>query len=245
MAKRAAKAKTKKAPATTKITGTSATTGGAKPMTTAEAGRITGQLLGHLKNVQISYLRFAKLLARVRDEKIYEVLKHDDVISYAVEHLALSKASAYRYLQVYDWVKANHPKWLEKKCKERIPELSDALDLMQIEKSLKQTTLTPKKRKALDALKDKALEGELTTGNVAAARKGRRVGAGGIPRMLSYLRSALREGKKYKDTPPDTMALLEKLIGMLESYQTLKLAGLGTHSRWANKLLGSISAILS
>ena len=78
MAKRAAK--TVEVPPKTEITGTSATASGAKPMTTAEAGRITGQLLGHLKNVQIAYLRFAKLLARVRDEKIYEVLNHEDVV---------------------------------------------------------------------------------------------------------------------------------------------------------------------
>ena len=41
------------------------------------------------------------------------------------------------------------------------------------------------------------------------------------------------------------MALLKKLISILENYQTLKLAGLGTHSRWANDLLGSLSALLS
>jgi hypothetical protein len=142
-------------------------------------------------------------------------------------------------------VKANHPKWLEKKCKERIPELSDALDLMQIEKKLKQTSLTLKKREALDALKDKALEGELTTGNVAAARKGRRVGTGGTPRMLSLLRSARRAGQHDKDTPADAMALLEKLIGMLENYQPLKVAGLGIRSRRADALLGALRTILS
>lgn len=41
------------------------------------------------------------------------------------------------------------------------------------------------------------------------------------------------------------MELLAKLIGMRENRQTLKLVGLGTHSRLANDLPGSLSAIPS
>jgi hypothetical protein len=251
MAKRAAKAKTDEAaanaahaettrPATAGTTPAVTTPGAAKPMTPAQAGRITGQLLGHLKNVQVAFLRFAKLLVRVRDEKIYEVLKHEDIFSYAAEHLDLSQTSVYRYLQVHDWVKANHPKWLEKRPKGRIPDLVDILDLMQIEKSLKDPRLSDEKRKTLTALRKKALKGKLRTGELADVRKGRRAKPSSASRMLKFLFAARKEGKKDKATPADAMELLEKLIGMLENYSVQHVAGLGTRSRWANELLGPV-----
>ena len=39
---------------------------------------LTGQLVAHIKNVQLGYLRVGAGLAKVRDSKIYEVLSHLD-----------------------------------------------------------------------------------------------------------------------------------------------------------------------
>src|ERR1043166_1117939 len=94
------------------------------------ANRLTFALKGHLKNVQISYLRLAAGLARFRDEKLWAVLKHESLDAWAADELGLGHASLYHYLQVYDWARAYHPAWLARKPKGFIPQVSDAYALM-------------------------------------------------------------------------------------------------------------------
>lgn len=43
------------------------------------ANQITFILKGHLKNVQVSYIRAAAMLAKVRDEKLYAALRHESL----------------------------------------------------------------------------------------------------------------------------------------------------------------------
>jgi len=81
------------------------------------AVQITFVLKGHLKNIQLAYLRAAALLARMRDEKLYRALKHESLEDYADVRLGLQRAALYRYLQIYDWVREFHPAWLARRPK--------------------------------------------------------------------------------------------------------------------------------
>ena len=126
------------------------------------ANQMTFLLKGYLKNVQLSYIRAAAMLARIRDEKLYRALKHEGMESYAQERLGLRRASLYRYLQIYDWIRKSHPAWLAKHPKGFIPELTDAYGLMWIEERLEDEHLGPETRKELEALRRKALSGKLT-----------------------------------------------------------------------------------
>lgn len=53
------------------------------PPLVQEALQITWLLKGGLKNVQIAYIRVCKLLADVRDRKLWAELKHPDIEHYA------------------------------------------------------------------------------------------------------------------------------------------------------------------
>ena len=76
------------------------------------ANQVTFLLKGHLKNARIGYIRAAKLLARVRDEKLWKALKFPDIEAYARQDLGLGRSSLYHYLQVHDWLRDYHPAWL-------------------------------------------------------------------------------------------------------------------------------------
>ena len=102
---------------------------------------------------------------------MWQTLKHPDIESYAEERLDLKQSSLYKYLQVYDWMAESHPAWLLPHPKGFIPELSDADDLMWIEKELKRTDLAPEKRKALEALQAKGLNGTLRKTDLAKYRR--------------------------------------------------------------------------
>jgi len=136
-----------------------------------EALQTTWLLKGSLKTAQLSYLRVGKLLAQVREKKMYASLGHPDIEDYAEKRLQLGRASLYRYLQVYDWVSKNHAEWLQPKPKGYIPDLYDVSSLMTVEKGLQQKNVSPKKREQLQALKDKALAGGLTENEVRGMGK--------------------------------------------------------------------------
>src|SRR5437870_3542459 len=139
------------------------------------AVQITFVLKGHLKNVQVAYIRVAALLARVRDEKLYRALGHATMDDYAAVRLGLQHAQLYRYLAVYDWIREFHRPWLARRPKGFIPELTDAQALMWIEHRLRDPHLSDGLRKELERLRAKALAGRLTLREFQEARQqGRR-----------------------------------------------------------------------
>src|SRR6266699_3002155 len=81
---------------------------GRPPSPAQRAVQITFVLKGHLKNVQVAYIRVAALLAKVRDEKLYRALGHATMDDYAAARLGLQHAQLYRYLAVYDWIREFH-----------------------------------------------------------------------------------------------------------------------------------------
>jgi hypothetical protein len=86
-----------------------------KMLSTAErANRITYFLKGDLERIQIQYIRAGAKLAQIRDEKLYRALKHETLEDYAEKRLGLGRSALYRYLQIYEWVRKDHPGWLAK-----------------------------------------------------------------------------------------------------------------------------------
>ncbi|MGH7806380.1 MAG: hypothetical protein ACREQJ_18675 [Candidatus Binatia bacterium] len=59
-----------------------------KPSPAQRAVQITFVLEGHLKNLQISYLRVAARLAQIRDQRLFAALKHDSLESLPASVLA-------------------------------------------------------------------------------------------------------------------------------------------------------------
>lgn len=189
-----------------------------KPKTAVqEALEVTWLLKGNLKNVQIAYIRVGKLLAQVREKRLYAELKHADIESYAQERLQLGRASLYRYLQVYDWLVECHPEWLEPKPAVFIPELADAMDLISIEKELQRADLKPATRAALQTLQQKALQGKLRSGDLDALRRKQPTGVNGLRACLSKLRLLRGRAAELVNMPPEVLTHLDAAIGILKN----------------------------
>src|SRR5437667_1413192 len=163
---------------------------GRPPSPAQRAVQITFVLKGHLKNVQVAYIRVAALLAKVRDEKLYGALGHATMDDYAAARLGLQHAQLYRYLAVYDWIREFHRPWLARRPKGFIPELTDAQALMWIEHRLADPHLSDGLRKELERLRAKALAGRLTLREFQEAR---RQGSAGTPPALGRHSGAVGE----------------------------------------------------
>lgn len=191
-----------------------------------EALQINWLLQGDLKNVQLTYLRVARRLADFRDRKLYLAIKHKDIESYADEHLSLQRASLYRYLRVYDWVKANRPQWLKPHPKGFIPELTDLVDLAKIEKELAKKGLAPEREKALKELRDKALDGKLLEGELDSLQRRRsNMRELGLRAVLSSLRAVRKRAANLASMPQQVIAYLDSAIGFLDNHLSQNVAG--------------------
>jgi hypothetical protein len=197
----------------------------AEQLALQEALQVNWELRGCMKNVQIAFLRAATLLVRMRDEKLYLPMTHKTLEEYASEHLKLERSSLYKYLRVYDWVKANHPEWLDPKPGTFIPELADIADIVQIEKELKKEDLSPEKKKALDGLRKKALKGELHDGALPALKKGTRGSRkDGLKRLISKLRAARQVAVELSFATPGIIAQIDTAIEMAKNLMAVKTA---------------------
>lgn len=190
----------------------------ARPVTPAQrAVQITFVLKGHLKNVQISYIRAAALLAKVRDEKLYRALKHDGMESYAAERLGLQRTSLYRYLEIHDWLRRAHRQWLAPHPKGFIPELSDAYGLMWIEGQLEHADLEPRTRAELETLRGKALGGKLTKREIEEFRARGKKRHDTLRALATSLRVLRRRAAGFETLPPGVLADLDSALGRLNA----------------------------
>jgi len=188
----------------------------AAPTVVQQALQVTWVLKGKLKSAQIAYFRIGELLAEVRDDNLFSVLKHTTIEDYAQRRLSLGRASLYRYLQVYDWVRVAHPAWLQPKPKGFIPYFTDATDLMWIEHTLADGTLTREARTELEALKAKALAGTLKDGEVDKWRKKGGRASDGLKTFLSKVRLLRRRSAEIKDMPAEAVKLMDDLIEIVD-----------------------------
>jgi hypothetical protein len=186
------------------------------PSAAQRAVQITFVLKGHLKNVQISFLRVAALLAKVRDEKLYAALKHPDLEDYAAVRLGLRRASLYRYLQLHDWAREFHPGWLARKPKGFIPELTDAYALMWIDRRIDDADVSDDLRRELEKAKRQALAGRLSQ-RTFQELQGRAAGAvSPLRRLLAALRSARQRATVVPGLPVDVREGLDTLVRRVE-----------------------------
>jgi hypothetical protein len=181
------------------------------------ANQITFILKGHLKNVQISYIRAAALLARIRDEKIYRALKHDSMESYAEERLGLRRSALYRYLQIYDWIRKSHREWLAKHPKGFIPELTDAYGLMWIEERLEDPHVGHATRAELEVLRRKALSGKLSQRELDEFRKRGRRRQDSLTAVRASLRGIRRRLAALPDVSPAIVHELDVFLDHLKA----------------------------
>lgn len=179
---------------------------------------ITGYLKGALQAVRIAYLFVGRLMARVRESKLYAELGYADMESYSRDRLQLGRAALYSYLRVYDWAAKNHPEWLDPKPGTFIPELNDVVDLMWMEKELEQRSLKPAAKAGLEALKAKALDGSLTKSEVTAFRsRTRNTAADGRKTFLSRMRKLRTDGAAMSGIPHEVISNLDEAIAILKN----------------------------
>jgi hypothetical protein len=178
---------------------------------------VTFILKGHLKNARLGYIRAARLLARVRDEKLWKALKYPDIEDYALQRLGLGRSSLYHYLQVHDWLRDYHPAWLERRPKGFIPEISDIGILVWIERRLRAAHLAEPLRKELEALRNKAMAGKLTEREFREFRDRGRRKTEPLRVLLRRLRSIRRFAVAISKAPPATIAAIEAAIRATEA----------------------------
>lgn len=202
----------------------------ARPPSPAQrANQVTFLLKGHLKNAQIAFIRAAILLARVRDEKLWQLLRHPTIEDYAKQRLGLGRAALYHYLQIHDWLREFHPAWLAPKPKGFIPELSDTSALMWIEKQLRERQLSDADRNDLEAMRKKALAGALSETEFRELRARLTKTVPPLRAMLSRLRSARRAADRIIRFPAAARSAIDDAIRAIEqelgaNRQTARLA---------------------
>ena len=189
-----------------------------RPLSRAQvANQLTFLLKGHLKNVQIAYIRAATLLARVRDEKLWLALKHSSLEDYASKRLGLQRTALYKYLQIYDWLRKSHRGWLARRPKGFIPELSDAHALLWLENRLEEPHLAEPLRKQLEAMRKKALAGALTEREFRELQNRGREQSDSLRTIVSRLRSLRRMAAGVPQCPAETIAGLDAAIRAAEA----------------------------
>lgn len=198
-----------------------------------EALQLAFVLKGHIKRAQKYYLVIGRELAKMREEKYYEVLHHPTLADFAKEHLGLSQASMYRYLQMYDWASQKHPEWLKDGWKGTIPDLGDVPELICIEKKLERKDLKPEDRKALATIQKEALAGKLDPKNLQAYRRGNRVAKSPFKSYLSALRRDRKRGAAMAKMPAEVISNLDEAIAALQNAMDLDraLAAMGNPRR--------------
>ncbi|MEI6167583.1 MAG: hypothetical protein WCS52_10335 [bacterium] len=110
-----------------------------------------------------------------------------------------------------------HPKWLEPKPEGFIPELSDADDLIWIEKELSRVDLKPETKTALAGLQKKALEGQLRDGEIVPFQRRQNKKEGGLKAYLSKLRLLRKRAGELASMPPEVIAYLDRAIEILKN----------------------------
>ncbi len=205
------------------------------------ANQVTWVLLGNLKNIRKMYLNICVLLARVRDEKLYDALHYPDIEQYARDRLDLGRSSLYNYLHIHDWASKTHPDWLDPKTKGPKLDFSDVGDLMWIEKELAQPDLSESRQASLTTLQQKAISGTLKRAEVRKLRKPTNTVQSSFKSVISKLRLLRGRTAELANIPPEVIQHLDAAIQILVNDSALKVAGLDSldlqNSKWRENIL--------
>ena len=182
------------------------------------AEQITEFLKSALQTERIAYLVVGRILAQVRDEKVFAKLNYPDLASYGRERLELCRATLYQYLEIFDWVAAHHPEWLDPAPGTFIPELNDVDDLKWMETKLSRPGMSKNARANLLELREKALNGTLAKSELRAFR-GQTKGKVKDKRatFLAHMKALRKEGAAISGLPSEILTGLDHLIGMLKN----------------------------
>ncbi len=184
-----------------------------KPLSPAQvAHQLTWRVMGDLKRIQLTYIRVAIDLVKIRDEGHWKALRHPSIEDYAQKRLRLGRTSLYHYLQIHKWLKRDHPAWLAPKPKGFIPALTGASSLMWIENYLHDKRPSDTVRKELEATRRQALRGALTDDQFRALRARIHATVEPLKAMLARLRSLRREADRVPRFPAAARAALEEAI---------------------------------
>ena len=147
-----------------------------------------------------------------RAEPIYTSLE-----DYAEKRLRLGRASLYRYLQIYEWVRKSHGGWLAKHPKGFIPDLSDAFELIWIEKQLENPALGAATRAELEAMRRKALAGELTQREFDEFRRRGQKRHDTLGAVAASLRAIRRRAAALDEFPAQALRDIDEALDRLKS----------------------------
>ena len=186
------------------------------PSPAQAASRFTYFLKGDLKRKEQLFILIAKKLVRVRDEKLWQTLKHENIEEYARERLGMQRSTLYHYLQVHDWLARDHPAWLGRKPRGFIPSLTGASALMWIENRLRDEQPTGERLRLLESMRRQALRGTLTDEEFAELRSGIRPAIEPLRAMLRSLQSLRRRSDAVKQFPAAARAAIDDAIRALE-----------------------------
>ncbi len=182
------------------------------------AEEITEFLKGALQADRIAHIFVGRLLAKVRDNKLYAKLGDANLEAYARVRLQLGKTSLYNYLRVYDWVAQNQPAWLEPGPTTFIPDLNDLLGLIWIDKELGRNDLGSAAKAGLTLLKGKAMTGSLKDAEMTAFRdRTRNTAEDGRKAFLSRMRKLRTDGAELAGMPHEVISGLDELIAILKN----------------------------
>ena len=139
---------------------------------------------------------------------------------------------------VYDWLKRDHPAWLEPRPKGFIPTLTGASALMWIEDQLRDGRPSDSARKELEAMRRQALRGALSDDEFRELRRKLRPTVEPLRGMLRRMKSLGRQADRLPRFPAEARAALDEAIRALERT-------LGSHQQMAKLLTSRAIAGLS
>jgi hypothetical protein len=232
MAKRSTKSTTSEAKETQPAT--------PKPKSPAQmavqaAGKITGDLVCLLQTERKSFLHIGRLLTEVRDQRHFAALNHLSIEDYADEHLGLRKTSLYRYLKVYAWALEHHKEWLEVPLKVRIPDFSSIEGLLWVEQELEKKDLSAGRKKTLEDIQQKALDGKLRQKELRAVKARTNSTKEGDQNLISATRTLRkRYAQSVSVSAQKALPHFDEIISIMDGEQ--ETAFLSILDTWVPKL---------
>jgi hypothetical protein len=100
--------------------------------------------------------------------------------------------------------------------------------LAKIEKELAKKSLDPERKKALEELRDKALDGKLLEGELGSLQRRSNKGELGLRALLSSLRAVRKRAANLASMPQQVIAYLDSAIGFLDNHLSQNVAGIET-----------------
>jgi hypothetical protein len=199
------------------------------------AGKITGDLVCLLQTERKSFLHIGQLLTEVQGKQYFATLKHPSLEDYADKHLGLGKTSLYRYLKVYAWALEHHKEWLDVPLKVRIPDFSSIEGLLWVEQELAKKDLSAGRKKTLEDIQQKALDGKLRRTDLRAVKARTNSTKEGDQNLISATRTLRkRYAQSVSVSAQKALPHFDEIINIMEGdHETACLSILDT---WVPKL---------